>query len=336
MALTIPFPLQKSDIEFGYDATYEMMRSLGGPSDGVVGASDFVVTAKGTPNMSVDVAAGYAWLQMDTPSYAGVRSIKNPASQNSGTPGSPGADWLATFTAAHATLPRIDRVVLIGRDGLAEGGANYNAKMSVLAGTATSGATLANLTGAATPPGNSMLLANVLVPAAATSITSGNIDSYGDGYSGGIPVRPRMDAVRMCSCAGGRNADVALSANTVTDVSLDFETFDLDNMINLSDQPKVTLRTPGYYAIRARAEFAYNASGGYRGVLVTAEDATVASTYCAATAVASVDTRIEATMVGLFGAASNRRWVKPQVVSNIALNLLYMEIAAWCISPVAV
>lgn len=80
-----------------------------------------------------------------------------------------------TVTAAHATLPRIDMVVLEVLDANHDGGASNLARTRIIAGTATSGATLDNRTGAAALPNTCMLLADVLVPAAAASILAANI-----------------------------------------------------------------------------------------------------------------------------------------------------------------
>jgi len=80
------------------------------------------------------------------------------------------------FTAAHATLPRIDRVAIRLRDAF-HGEAANDVSFQILTGTATAGATLANLNGAAAVPGSHLLLANILIPAAATTIVNANIDT---------------------------------------------------------------------------------------------------------------------------------------------------------------
>jgi hypothetical protein len=80
-----------------------------------------------------------------------------------------------TVTAAHATLPRIDMVVLEVLDATHDGGASNLARVRIIAGTATSGATLDNRTGAAALPASTIRLADVLVPAAAASILAANI-----------------------------------------------------------------------------------------------------------------------------------------------------------------
>jgi hypothetical protein len=88
-------------------------------------------------------------------------------------------DWMEGLKPAHATLPRVDRVVIQILDSAISGGgdSSLGAKFRVIPGTPTSGATLTNLTGAAAVPSNAYLLANVLVPAAATALIAANIDT---------------------------------------------------------------------------------------------------------------------------------------------------------------
>ena len=58
MTLDMPFPMQKSDIEFAYHRFYEMMRLVGGPS-GVLSLADFQVTQKAAgANMSAPILCG--------------------------------------------------------------------------------------------------------------------------------------------------------------------------------------------------------------------------------------------------------------------------------------
>lgn len=88
-------------------------------------------------------------------------------------------EWSESFKPAHATLPRIDRIAVQVRDQNVTGGGDTSTdgKFRVISGTPTSGADLSNLTGAAAIPANAFLIANVLVPAAATALVAGNIDN---------------------------------------------------------------------------------------------------------------------------------------------------------------
>jgi hypothetical protein len=88
-------------------------------------------------------------------------------------------DWIESFRPADPTNPRIDRVVAVVQDASISGGGDTetSTKFRVVSGVATSGATLSNLSGAAAIPSNSLLLANVLIPAGATALVAGNLDT---------------------------------------------------------------------------------------------------------------------------------------------------------------
>lgn len=154
------------------DFGFEWFRVLAEQSlrEGAVGAADFKVTAAAGGGMKVDVASGVAFVKGDT-----------------GTPGSGISQGLymqvndasianaVTLTASNGTLPRIDQIVLTVNDSSDLGSAGDTATLSVVTGTATSGATLDNRTGAAALPSNAIRLADVLVPAASASVTAGNV-----------------------------------------------------------------------------------------------------------------------------------------------------------------
>jgi hypothetical protein len=116
-------------------------------------------------NYSVDIAAGEATVQGDLVTNQGLYYVYNDATVN-----------LTGFAAANATNPRIDRITLKVDDAF-HGGAGNTASFPIITGTATAGATLTNLTGAGAVPASSILLANVLIPATATTITTANIDT---------------------------------------------------------------------------------------------------------------------------------------------------------------
>lgn len=132
--------------------------------EGVYGATDLKVVQRGAgANMSVDVGAGDAWVKADQGTRNGLYFQTNDATVN------------VVVTAAHATLPRIDQAVLTVNDGTAGVGSGDTATLTVLAGTATSGATLDNRNGAAALGNNRIRLADILVPAASSSVVTANI-----------------------------------------------------------------------------------------------------------------------------------------------------------------
>jgi hypothetical protein len=85
-----------------------------------------------------------------------------------------------TIPAAHATLPRLDQIILRVMDNTHDGSGFNEARIETVPGNATSGATLDNRDGAANLASlgeaskNVLLLYDYLIPAAASSLTLGN------------------------------------------------------------------------------------------------------------------------------------------------------------------
>jgi hypothetical protein len=125
-------------------------------SDGIIGTSSMEVTANGTPNMSVNVAAGWAAVVGDFQTNMGVYTAYNDATTN------------LTITASNPSNPRIDRVVITINDAYYSGLLN-NVTYTVIAGTPAASPT------APAVPTNSFSLATITVTAGATTITSGAI-----------------------------------------------------------------------------------------------------------------------------------------------------------------
>jgi hypothetical protein len=150
--------------------TFQRMRALlleggGGLQEGVLGAGDLKGSQRAAgANLSADVAVGAAWVMIDTGARNGVAHVYNDAVFNAGP-----------FTAGHATLPRVDQVVLRYNDSAIPTGAGNTPTIEVLTGTATSGATLDNRLGATALPNDCVRLCDVLMPAVAASVTTANI-----------------------------------------------------------------------------------------------------------------------------------------------------------------
>ena len=128
-----------------------------GGGHGVVGAGDMAVTA-GT-GMTVDVAKGLALVRGTQQETQGSYLTDNNAVQN------------LTISASDPTNPRKDLILSKVRDNEL-GIAGDDGPLVVLAGTPTGGLTAGNATGRPTPPENSLILAEVFVPAAAASSAS--------------------------------------------------------------------------------------------------------------------------------------------------------------------
>lgn len=80
-----------------------------------------------------------------------------------------------TLATANASDPRIDLICATSADAqysIPSGGTSGYVTLQAVTGTPTSGATLSNLYGAPSLPASSLLLGYVLVPAAATSLSS--------------------------------------------------------------------------------------------------------------------------------------------------------------------
>lgn len=116
----------------------------------------WTVTVSG---MTLTVGAGSAVVNASGLGGLGYYHVENDAAVN------------LTVSAANATFPRIDTLVLTVQDA-SLGGASNTATLSLLAGTPTSGATLANQLGAASIPAATVRLAHILVPAGAASLTT--------------------------------------------------------------------------------------------------------------------------------------------------------------------
>lgn len=149
---------------------FQRMRALlleqgGGLQEGAVGATDVKPAQRGAgANLSSDVPAGAAWVQLDTGSRNGVGHVFNDATFNAGP-----------FTAGNGTNPRIDQVILRWNDSSIPTGTGNVPTIEVLTGTATSGATLDNRLGAAALPNDCLRLADVLMPISSTTVTTANI-----------------------------------------------------------------------------------------------------------------------------------------------------------------
>jgi hypothetical protein len=114
------------------------------------------VSQSGTPGMSVQVAAGWAWVLGTTSSTQGMYSTYNDAAVT------------LTVTAANPTNARIDKVCLTIRDS-AYAGASNDSILQVVAGTPSASPT------APATPASSLVLATISVAAGATSIVDANI-----------------------------------------------------------------------------------------------------------------------------------------------------------------
>lgn len=154
------------------------VHALAGGATGVVNAGDLLVSQNGTPNMSVNVAQGRAYIAGSESSFQGVYFVENRGTVN------------LSITAADATNPRIDLVVLKVEDSTYSG-ATDAASLAVVTGTA-----------AASPaepsaPANSVVLARVDVAALETTILTADLtDRRGNLATSLGGVRPVTSSTR--------------------------------------------------------------------------------------------------------------------------------------------
>jgi hypothetical protein len=140
-------------------ATFSAFRQAG-----TIGAPDLVISAQTTPNMSIQVAAGRAWM-LGT-QLANVSG--GSWTTQGGYYGYNDAPVTLTVAAADPTNPRIDLVVAYVQDAFYSGASNLLV-LGIVTGTP-----------AATPaapaaPSNALTLGTLAVAANATSIVSGNV-----------------------------------------------------------------------------------------------------------------------------------------------------------------
>lgn len=134
-----------------------------GLQEGVFASGDYKVTQRAAgANMSVDVAAGDAFVQGDDVARQGLYHLVNDGVVN------------VVIPPAHGTLPRLDQVVARIYDSTVIGVSDTPA-LEVVQGVATSGALLDNRNGAAALPNGCVRLADVLVAATDASIIDAEI-----------------------------------------------------------------------------------------------------------------------------------------------------------------
>lgn len=245
----------------------QLMATGGMIQEGIYNVGDFQVKQRGAgANMSVDVTAGDAWVQGDNTARQGWYHVGNDATVNVAVP------------AAHATLPRIDQVVLRIYDSTVIGGEKDLAAIEVVSGTATAAASLANLTGTAALPSSAIRLGYVLVPAAGTKIETAQIGNLKDHRAGltGYPASASPLAVAGAPpmYALGRPALYVPTCITIVNAQaiasfagtgLAFSTEDVvdnDAMHDpVTENEKVFCKTPGNYQISAQAKIAVSSAG---------------------------------------------------------------------------
>jgi hypothetical protein len=148
-------------------------------TQGAVGFTDCAVTW--TSGLTLSVATGKAYISGGNIADQGKYRVRLSANKS------------IAVGAGHATLPRLDQIIIRVMDASSDTSGLYETRIEAVPGTATSGATLANRLGAANLNAlleNSrsvFLLADVLVPAGAAAINQTNIADKRTFTSVGLP-----------------------------------------------------------------------------------------------------------------------------------------------------
>lgn len=144
-----------------------------------VAAADFMVTQRAAgANLSVDInmpGGGMAFVQGDTIAGQGLYAVPVHS-----------ANINEALASADFTNPRIDQIILEVQDNVLDATGGNLARTRVLTGSPNGSATLNSRAGAATLPGNALLLADVLVAANATSVANSAIRDRRKWARGGL------------------------------------------------------------------------------------------------------------------------------------------------------
>lgn len=139
----------------------------------LVTGTEFQVTASSPPAMTVSISAGMAFVQGGIGPVQGVYTVVNDST------------YQVAVSTANLNNPRIDLVVLEVLDQAYAGTSNL-AQVRVLAGTPSATPV------APTPTGSFITLAQILVPAGATTVTNSNITDirpFATALGAPLPVR---------------------------------------------------------------------------------------------------------------------------------------------------
>lgn len=169
---------------------------------GIINESDLAVTQNGTPNMSVNVAAGSCFIRGMSSAVQGAYHLVNDGTLN------------VTISAADATNARRDLIIAVVRDA-AYSGASNDARIIVVTGTPAASPSDPSL--ASFP--NALVLARVAVAAGATTITNANITDLRQFalVNGTLPIATSTTIrdIRLASPTDGQG--MYLNTNTTTE-----------------------------------------------------------------------------------------------------------------------
>lgn len=196
--------------------------------DNAYGTSSLQVTAGSTGGLTVDVAAGSAFIEGVNFAGEGMYFVSNDSTVS------------LVLDPADAADPRCDLVV-----AQVDGNATDCSEAWVL--TTVTGVPAPDPACPDTPPG-ALVLASVLVPAGATTIVAADITNLRVAYQscGSTP------AARLT-----RSASFPLPQNTWTSIPFTDELFDTDDM-HRPGQARITFNTAGFYMVGMSVEVQFS------------------------------------------------------------------------------
>ena len=204
---------------------------------GTIGSTSLAVTQNGTPNMSVNIAVGWAAIVGTSTTTQGTYVSYNDAVVN------------AAIATAPATNSRIDLVCLTVNDAYYSGSTN-NIVVNVVTGTAAASPV------APATPANSIALAQVLVGTSVTSILNANITDVRVQTTTNLPVVSLTGTQTLTNKTltspvinGGVVTSLLEGANTVASAATGTINFD------------VITSSVWYYTTSASANFTLNFRG---------------------------------------------------------------------------
>jgi hypothetical protein len=168
---------------------------------GIINDASLAVTQNSPTGMSVRVASGWAAIVGTTQPLMGTYVIYNDATAT------------LTITTANPTNPRIDLIVATINDSYYSG-VSDNVVFQVIAGTPSGSPAVPSV------PANSIALAQIQVPAAATSIVTSNISDRRVLVTTNVPAVGDISAVTAGAglSGGGTSGAVTLNASIATNI----------------------------------------------------------------------------------------------------------------------
>ena len=222
---------------------------------GVVGSGDYAVAQHSSGNMSVDVAAGQAWVPGTLASTAGFPAnltaqtgygLPSTFNEQASYYGWSSGTTNLTISASNPSNPRIDLVVLAVQDA-EYSGSNNQMVLQVITGTPAASPSPPS------PPSSSIVLAQVAVGAGVTQILTANITDE----------RPAAGAIRQITpqCRVYRNGAYT-DANSAFTLA-PFDTVNWDTFSAFSTSTHLyTVPVAGYYNVMGAWSRATSLSAG--------------------------------------------------------------------------